>query len=391
MNSGENRALSIGILCYPTFGGSGVVAVELAHGLARRGHVVHLFSYAPPARHDPFAERVHLHEVAVSSYPLFRYPPYDLALTSRVAEVAEDEGLDLIHAHYAIPHTMAALTVKDMLRPRSVPVVTTLHGTDITVVGQDPSYKRVTRYALTRSDRVTSVSNYLADETRRVFDVDRPIDVVPNFVDGERFRPARPSPLRACFAPAGESVLIHVSNFRPVKQTPLVIDAFKVVAEARPATLVMVGDGPDRAACEARVQAYGLRSRVRFLGSQTDVENLLPAADLFLLPSRYESFGLGALEAMASGTVPIATRAGGLPEVIEDGVTGILVPPEELSTMGRRALDLLAAPDRLASMAAAARQLAVQRFARDPVVARYEAIYRDVLAADSRRAPAMVD
>ncbi|MGE0192392.1 MAG: N-acetyl-alpha-D-glucosaminyl L-malate synthase BshA [Planctomycetota bacterium] len=391
MSTSPERPLSVGILCYPTFGGSGVVAVELAQGLAQRGHTVHLFSYAPPARHDPFDERLHLHEVAVSSYPLFRYPPYDLALTSRVAEVAEDVGLDLIHAHYAIPHAMAALAVKDMLRPRRVPVVTTLHGTDITVVGQDPSYTRVTRYALSRSDRVTCVSQWLAAETRRVFGIERHLDIVPNFVDGERFRPARPSPLRGCFSRGGESVLMHVSNFRPVKQTPLVVDAFAQVAAERPATLVMVGDGPDRAACEARVQTLGLRSQVRFLGAQSDVENLLPAADLFLLPSRFESFGLAALEAMACGAVPLATAAGGLPEVIEDGVTGRLVPPEELSQMGRHALELLAQPDRLAAMSAAARDAAVTRFAREPVVRQYEALYRDVLASGSRRHPETAD
>jgi len=367
----SERPLSVGILCYPTFGGSGVVAVELAQGLAQRGHTVHLFSYAPPARHDPFDERVHLHEVAVSSYPLFRYPPYDLALTSRVAEVAEDVGLDLIHAHYAIPHAMAALAVKDMLRPRRVPVVTTLHGTDITVVGQDPSYTRVTRYALARSDRVTCVSEYLAEETRRVFGIDRKLDIVPNFVDGERFHPIRPSPLRGCFARGGESVLMHVSNFRPVKQTPLVVDAFAQVAAERPATLVLVGDGPDRAACEARVQTLGLRSHVRFLGAQSDVENLLPAA--------------------RTPRGPLATKAGGLPEVIEDGVTGRLVPPEDLPDMGRYALDLLAEPEQLAVMAAAARSAAVTRFAREPVVARYEAIYRDVLASGSRPRPETAD
>lgn len=385
--SDVQRPLAIGILCYPTFGGSGVVAVEVAQGLAQRGHRIHLFSYAPPARHDPFDERVHLHEVAVSSYPLFRYPPYDLALTSRLAEVAEDVPLDLVHAHYAIPHAMAGLAAKDMLRPQPLPVVTTLHGTDITVVGQDPSYARVTRYALARSDRVTSVSAYLAEETRRVLDVQRPIDVVPNFVDAERFHPARPSPLRRCFAPGGEAVLMHISNFRPVKQTLLVVDAFAYVAERRPATLVMVGDGPDRAACEARVQASGLRSRVRFLGAQSDVENLLPAADMFLLPSRFESFGLAALEAMACGAVPLATAAGGLPEVIEDGVTGRLIPSEELDSMGRVACELLDDRPRLEAMGRAARQAAITRFGRDAVLDRYEAIYREVVAEAARPVP----
>ncbi len=377
--SEAGRPLKIGVVCYPTFGGSGVVATELAKGMAQRGHEIHLFSYAPPARLDVFDERIHLHEVEVSSYPLFKYPPYDLALASRLAEVVEDADIDLVHAHYAIPHTMAALLVKDLLRPRRVPVVTTLHGTDITVVGQDPSYRRVTRHAIRNSDAVTSVSEYLKRRTQEVFGLDNGMIVIPNFVDTERFKPGRNRSIRGCFSRANERVVMHVSNFRPVKRAALVVDAFADIVKAMPATLVMIGDGPDRSACEARAQALGLKSRVRFLGAQTDVEHLLPNADVFLLPSEHESFGLAALEAMASGVVPIVTAAGGLPEVIQDGVDGLLVAEEQIHTMGARAVALLQDGERLAAMSAAARLAAVDRFAREAIVARYEAVYRDVI------------
>lgn len=367
--------MKIGVLCYPTIGGSGVVAVELARSLAARGHEMHLFSYAQPTRMPEFDSRLQLHEVEVSSYPLFRYPPYEVALASRVSEVAETEGLDVIHAHYAIPHTLAALLVKDMLAPRPLPVVTTLHGTDITVVGQDRSYRRVTEHALRRSDAVTTVSAWLKAETELVFGPTHAIDVIPNFVDPDRFHPGARVRTRACIAPAGESVLIHVSNFRPVKRALLVVEAFAVVAAALPARLLLVGDGPERAAAEARARALGLKERVRFLGAQANVEEVLPCADVLLLPSEYESFGLAALEAMSCGVVPVATRAGGLPEVVNDGVDGLLVPESELAGLGARVLELLRDPARLARMKAAARATALARFTPERVVPLYEALY----------------
>ena len=372
--------MKIGVVCYPTIGGSGVVAVELARGLAARGHELHLVSYAPPARLPEFDVRITFHEVEVSSYPLFRYPPYEVALASRLSEVADDVGLDLLHAHYAIPHTLAALLVKDIVAPRALPVVTTLHGTDITVVGQDRSYRRVTEHALRRSDAVTAVSDWLRAQTELVFGVVRPIDVIPNFVDAERFRPRSEARARACLAPAGERVLIHVSNFRPVKRAVLAVEAFRTVAAAMPARLVMVGDGPDRAACEARARALGLRDRVRFLGAQTSVEDLLPCADVLLLPSEYESFGLSALEAMACGVVPVVTRAGGLPEVVRDGQDGLLVDEHDLPNLGQRVLDLLRDPARLEALGAAASAAARERFAPGLVVPLYEALYERVMA-----------
>lgn len=372
------RALKIGVVCYPTFGGSGVLATELCKGMAERGHEIHLLSYAPPARLDAFDERIHLHEVEVSSYPLFKYPPYDLALASRLAEVAEDAALDLVHVHYAIPHTVAALLAREILG-RDLPVVTTLHGTDITVVGQDPSYKRATRWALRNSDAVTSVSSYLKAKTEEVLDLKIEMEVIPNFVDTARFAVRREDSLRHCFSKGPEKVVMHVSNFRPVKRAALAVEAFAQIAAAGPATLVMVGDGPDRAACERLARTLGLKDRVRFLGAQADVEHLLPAADVFLLPSEYESFGLAALEAMACGVVPVATRAGGLTEVIRDGKDGVLVPESEMDQMGVFAARLLADDARRSEMAAAAREAAVGRFGRDGVVTQYEAVYRSVL------------
>jgi N-acetyl-alpha-D-glucosaminyl L-malate synthase BshA len=371
----------IGIVCYPTFGGSGVVATELGLALAARGYEVHLVSYAAPARLPSFDARIRLHEVEVSSYPLFRYPPYDLALASRLSEVAVEARLDLVHVHYAIPHTLAALLVKDIVRPMPLPVVTTLHGTDITVVGQDRSYWRVTRYAIERSDAVTSVSRYLEARTRQVFGVERGIAVVPNFVDLDRFRPRPDDPLRARLASPRERVLVHVSNFRPVKRAVRAVEAFARVAAAAPARLIMVGDGPDRGACEARARDLGVRERVRFLGAQAGVEEILPCADLFLLPSEYESFGLAALEAMACGVVPVASDAGGLPEVVRDGVDGVLVDPDDEAAMGEAAAALLADPARLAAMKLEARRTAETRFARDLVVPLYEEVYRGALAA----------
>ena len=356
-----------------------MVATELAIALAGRGHQVHVLSYAMPLRLRGFDDRVRWHEVEVASYPLFRYPPYEVALASRLAEVAEEEGLDVVHAHYAIPHALAALLVRDVVKPRRLPVVTTLHGTDITIVGQDRAYARITCHAIASSDAVTAVSEYLRAETDRVFGATRPIDVVPNFVDVERFHPGRDPARRAAYARSSQALLVHVSNFRPVKRAWAAIDVLADVAKTRDAVLLMVGDGPDRAACEARAREKGVRDRVRFVGAQVDVESLLPLADLFLLPSEYESFGLAALEAMACAVPAAAFAAGGLPEVIRPGVDGILARPHDDAALAAAVLALLQDPARLAATGAAAREAAVTRFAKDRVVPEYERIYARVL------------
>ncbi len=373
--------MRIGIVCYPTAGGSGVVATELACALARRDHDVHVLSYAQPFRLEGCDQRVRWHEVEVTTYPLFRYPPYDAALASRIVETAEEEGLDVVHVHYAIPHALAALLARDVLAPRRLPVVTTLHGTDITIVGQDRAYAPMTKHAIKSSDAVTAVSAWLAGETDRVFGSLRPVEVIPNFVDTERFVPGRDGQRRRAYAKSGEALLVHVSNFRPVKRAVAAVDVLAAVAKRRPAVLLMVGDGPERAACEARARALGVRDRVRFVGAQAEVEALLPLADLFLLPSEFESFGLAALEAMACGTPAVAFASGGLPEVVTDGVDGRLLPPLDDAAMAEAVLELLEAPDRLAAFGAAARASAVGRFTPDQVVPRYEAVYRRVVEA----------
>ncbi len=378
--------MRIGITCYPTYGGSGVVATELGIELAAAGHEVHFISYSQPFRLNGRNDGIFYHEVPVSSYPLFEFPPYDLALASRMAEVAEFNDLDLLHVHYAIPHSVSALLARQMLasRGRRLPFVTTLHGTDITLVGLDRSYLPITRYAIQESDGVTSISNYLKEKTFEHFDVSCPIEVIPNFVNCDVYTPftdeAVRSEARKRLAKPGEAILIHLSNFRPVKRVVDVVKIFARVVHQVPSQLVLVGDGPDRSASEWLAHELGIHDRIHFLGKQERVNELLPLADLMIMPSELESFGLAALEAMACKVPTIATRVGGVPELIDDGVTGLLYPVAALDAMAAGVIALLQDRDRLEVMRDAARKTARTRFCSTMIVPHYVKYYESVLA-----------
>jgi N-acetyl-alpha-D-glucosaminyl L-malate synthase BshA len=378
--------MRIGITCYPTYGGSGVVATELGIELAALGHEVHFISYSQPFRLTGRDEGIFYHEVPVSSYPLFEFPPYDLALASRMAEVAEFQGLDLLHVHYAIPHSVSALLARQMLavRGQKLPFVTTLHGTDITLVGLDRSYLPITRYAIQESDGVTSISSYLKEETVQHFGVTRGIEVVPNFVNCDVYAPicdeAKRAEARRHLAQPDEAILMHLSNFRPVKRVVDVVRVFAQVVRELPAQLVLVGDGPDRSAAEWLARDLRIHDKVRFLGKQDKVNELLPLADLMLMPSELESFGLAALEAMACKVPAIATRVGGVPELIDDGVTGLLYAVGDVEAMAQGALSLLRDRDRLEAMRIAGRKTAQTRFCSTLVVPQYVRYYESVLS-----------
>jgi L-malate glycosyltransferase len=383
--------MRIGITCYPTYGGSGVVATELGIELAALGHEIHFISYSEPFRLNGRDEGIFYHEVPVSNYPLFEFPPYDLALASRMAEVAENYSLDLLHVHYAIPHSVSALLARQMLaaRGRKLPFVTTLHGTDITLVGLDRSYLPITRHAIQESDGVTCISDYLRDKTITDFNVTRPIETIPNFVNCSQYKPlSHEEKLCACkrrsLAAPGEPILIHLSNFRPVKRLPDVVRIFARITRDLPSQLVLVGDGPDRSAAEWLAHDLGIHQRVHFLGKQERVSEMLALADLLLMPSELESFGLVALEAMACEVPTIATRVGGIPELIDDGVNGLLYPVGDIEAMAAGALSLLADPPRLEAMRKAGRQTAQKRFCADRVIQRYVRYYEQVLAGTTR-------
>ena len=378
--------MRIGITCYPTYGGSGVVATELGIELAANGHEVHFISYSQPFRLSGRDGGIFYHEVPVSNYPLFEFPPYDLALASRMAEVAEFYDLDLLHVHYAIPHSVSALLARQMLaaRGRRLPFVTTLHGTDITLVGLDRSYLPITRYSIQESDGVTSISSYLKEKTLEDFGITRPIEVIPNFVNCDVYTPYKDEVNRAearkRLADPGESILMHLSNFRPVKRVVDVVKVFARVAEQTPARLVLVGDGPDRSAAEWLAHELGINDKIHFLGKQERVNELLPLADLMLMPSQLESFGLAALEAMACRVPTIATRVGGVPELIDDGVNGLLFEVGAVEEMAVGAIQLLKDRDRLEVMRDAARKTARSRFCATLVLPLYVKYYEQVLA-----------
>ncbi len=381
--------MRIGITCYPTYGGSGVVATELGIELSALGHEVHFISYSQPFRLNGRDDGIFYHEVPVSNYPLFEFPPYDLALASRMAEVAEYYSLDLLHVHYAIPHSVSALLARQMLaaRGRRLPYVTTLHGTDITLVGLDRCYLPITRHAIQESDGVTSISDYLKEKTIADFDVTRPIETITNFVNCDVYTPFKDEAARAQarlhLAAPDESILMHLSNFRPVKRVVDVVKIFARVVRERPTQLILVGDGPDRSAAEWLAHDLGIHSHVHFLGKQERVSELLALADLLLMPSELESFGLAALEAMACKVPSIATCVGGVPELIDDGVTGLLFPVGDVDAMAAAALSLLANPSRLQAMREEARRTAQKRFCADLVVPQYVRFYEQVLGAAS--------
>jgi N-acetyl-alpha-D-glucosaminyl L-malate synthase BshA len=371
--------LKIGITCYPTYGGSGIVATELGKELADRGHEIHFISYALPMRLNGALGNIQFHEVEVTNYPLFDHPPYALALATRMAEIAEIQRLDLLHCHYAIPHSVSAFLAKSMLHPRRLPVVTTLHGTDITLVGSDRSYLPITRFSIDRSDGVTAVSKFLQDATVQIIGATKPIQVIYNFVNCDKYRPASNEQLRSHFAPSGEKILIHVSNFRAVKRPTDVIEIFERVQREVAAVLLMVGDGPERSNAEYAARNFGIEQKVHFLGKQTNVEELLGIADLLLLPSENESFGLVALEAMACEVPVVASRVGGLPEVVTDGIDGFLVECRNVAEMSKRSLEILSDPLLRRDMGERARQTARARFSSTKIIAQYEQYYRHVL------------
>lgn len=375
--------MKIGIVCYPTYGGSGVVATELGKGLARKGHEVHFITYSEPVRLGEFSGNIFFHEVYVSEYPLFKYPPYELVLTSKLVDVAKHEELDLFHVHYAIPHASAACMAQRILASEGihVPLITTLHGTDITLVGRDSSFEPVISYAIGASDAVTTVSESLRKDTYEHFNVRTPIEVIPNFVELERYPTEQDAELRKAYAPNGERILIHTSNFRKVKRVEDIVRIFSKVRDEMPAKLLLIGDGPERHNIEDLCREMGTCDDILFLGKLRNTEEILPLGDLFLLTSQTESFGLAALEAMASGVPVISTDAGGIPEVNEQGVTGYLRPVGDVDGMAADALQLLKDPELLRDFKANARKKA-ESFDLSKVMPRYEALYQRVLEAE---------
>jgi N-acetyl-alpha-D-glucosaminyl L-malate synthase BshA len=371
--------MKIGITCYPTYGGSGVVATELGMELAARGHEIHFISYAPPVRLDFAKAGIEFHEVEVSTYPLFDHAPYALTLSVKMLEVAQSAGLDLLHVHYAIPHSVSALLARAMALPKRLPFVTTLHGTDITLVGNDRSFLPITRFSIEQSDGVTAISQFLKQKTVEEFEIKRPIEVIPNFVNCDLYCRKDDPAQRAEWAPDGEPIVMHLSNFRPVKRVSDVVEIFSRIRHVMPAKLVLIGDGPDRGAVEWLIRQKGLTKDVFLLGKMDRVYEKLSLADLFLLPSDHESFGLAALEAMACEVPVIATNVGGVPDVVESGVDGFLVPPRDMDAAATHAIEILSRPDRGRAMGLQARASAKKKYCTNDIIPRYEAYYRRVL------------
>jgi len=375
--------MNIGITCYPVAGGSGIVATELGRQLALRGHQVHFVTYALPFRLDRYQSNIKYHGVETTAYPLFKFPPYTLTLAAKMAEVARDFELDILHVHYAVPHATCAYLARQLIRENGKGVdpkiITTLHGTDITLVGSDPSFYDITRFSIMATDGITAVSKYLADETTEVFKIDKPIKVIHNFFDADRFNPDSTCCQRREFVDDDEFLLMHVSNFRPVKRTLDVIDIFDKVSAELPAKLLLIGEGPDTILARRQINKKGLSDKVIFLGNQSQVEAVLPCADIFLIPSEEESFGLAALEALACGVPVVGTSGTGLVEVVDDFQNGFLLPVGDTSSMARAAISLLKDNNRLKQFKISAGKSALKRFSAKNIVSEYENYYEEIV------------
>ncbi|MFT5480535.1 MAG: N-acetyl-alpha-D-glucosaminyl L-malate synthase BshA [Bacteroidia bacterium] len=375
--------MNIGVVCYPTYGGSGVIATELGKALAKKGHTLHFISYDQPARLDFFNENLFYHEVSVSNYPLFRYPPYEIALTGKIVDIVESANLDLLHVHYAIPHAAAAVMAKKILMSRGIdiPIITTLHGTDITLVGKDATFGPVISYALNESDGITAVSDSLRTETHDRFNINKEIEVIPNIFDFERFSKKAKEHFKLAIAPNNERIIIHTSNFRKVKRVDDVLKIFRIINKQIPSRLLMVGDGPERIGLEQECRACEICDQVTFLGKQDAVEEILSVGDLFLMPSETESFGLAALEAMACQVPVISSNTGGLPELNRDGITGYTCDVGDVEQMARKALHILSDDERLLAFKSNALAHA-KNYDISIVAPKYEAFY-ELLCAKS--------
>ncbi len=373
--------MKIGITCYPTYGGSGVIATELGKALALRGHSIHFISYAIPMRLNSFMENVFFHEVEQANYPLFEFPLYTLSLASKMIEVAKFHKLDLLHVHYAIPHATSAFLAKSILGKDNPKIITTLHGTDITLVGLEPSFLPVMRFSIEQSDGVTAVSRFLREKTQTNYNIDKEIEVIPNFVDTQKYRRIHSCHFKKQIAPNDEKILVHISNFRTVKRVPDVIRIFDIVLKKMPAKLILVGDGPERSQCEQLARELGIFEHVRFLGKQTELVEILSASDLFLMPSQSESFGLSALEAMACEVPVVSSSVGGLPELQIQGETGYIAEFGDVDRMARYAIDLLTNEPKYKLFAEACRKRA-EFFETEKMVTKYEEYYKKVLERD---------
>jgi len=375
--------LKIGITCYPTYGGSGVIATELGKALAQRGHEIHFISYAMPMRLDGFSGNIVYHEVEIATYPLFEFPLYTPALASKMVEVARFERLDMLHVHYAIPHATSAFLAKKILGNDKIKILTTLHGTDITLVGLEPSFLPVMKFSIEQSDGVTAVSRFLKEKTITNYGINKEIEVIPNFVDTVKYRRIDAEAIRRQIAPGGEKILVHVSNFRLVKRVADAINVYNTIRQRVPSKLVLIGDGPDRSNCERLCRDLKIYEDVKFLGKQAELVPLLSAADLFLMPSQSESFGLSALEAMACGVPVVSSSVGGLPELVAHGETGFIAEIGDIQRMARYAIDLLTNDQKHTLFAEASRRRAVEMFDIKKVVDLYERYYEKVLSGSS--------